>query len=326
MKICLLYTDYSNQTEKQKELNPNGEKYMLTTRKAIKEALEKNGHQVFLMATAIDMLDKIKDLGVDIVFNMSSGLNFKREIANVVGMLEMIYIPFKGSSLPTQIKCLHKSLTKSIFKDFGIRTADYQVFKTGDEILREDLSFPLIVKPDSEGNSLGITGDSIAYDKEGLYKRVKYVINEYKEKAIVEDFLPGREFTVGILGNTDPEVLPILEIGFPETNTDMFQSEQVKSEDQIIKTCPAKIDKDLEEEIKEIALKAYKALELEDYSRIDIRLDKEGRPSVIEINSMPMLTPGYSDFPYVANVAGYDYDTLINTMAEGIAKKEIKFY
>lgn len=322
MKICILYTDYSKQAEEFRKLDPHGAEQMELSRSEIKRSLEKKGHQVEEVAVSFNMLNEIIGLGkVDLVFDISSGLNQKREMANVIGMLELLGIPFKGSSLASQIKCIHKSLAKSLFEFYNIPSPKYQVFRTGDEKLKKDLAFPLIVKPNSEGASLGITQEALVHEEEELYSRIKVLKESFREDILVEEFLTGREFTVGILGNKNPEVLPILEIGFLDGDDEAFQSQEVKNEERITKTCPAKISKELEKEIKEISLKAYQLLDLKDYSRIDIRLDNQDKLNIIEVNSNPMLVPGYSDFPYIAEFAGYSYDDLIEKMVEVILEK-----
>lgn len=320
--VCLLYSKFENQTEKEREKNPHGKEQMEKTVVAIQSALEHNGYKVSLVPASLSMLDEINELeNVDVIFNACTGMNSKREQANIVGMLELIDIPFVGSDLSTQIIGLHKSLTKNVFRNFDIPTANFQVFSTGKEELFEDLEFPLMVKPESEGSSLGITEQSVVHNKEEAYEKINYVINEFNQKALVEEFLPGKEFTVGVLGTENPEILPILEISFPEDNKDKFMSLMVKAEDRVIKTCPAEIDEELETTIKTLVLKAYSVLGCTEYSRVDVRLDKDGLPKLIELNTMPGLQPVYSDFPHVAEKGGYDFNSLIKVLVDEALKK-----
>lgn len=320
--VCLLYSKFENQTEKERAKNPHGKEQMEKTVVAIQEALEENGHKVSLVPGSINMLKEINNLeNVDVIFNACTGINTKREQANIVGMLELIKIPFVGSDLSTQIVGLHKSVTKNVFRNFDIPTANFQVFSTGNEQLNEELNFPLMIKPESEGSSLGITEDSVVNSKEEAYAKIKDLIKEFDQKVLVEEFLPGREFTVGVLGTKNPEVLPILEVSFPEENEEKFMSLMVKAEDRVIKTCPAELDEELETTIKNLALKAYNVVGCTEYSRIDFRLDKDGNPKLIELNTMPGLQPKYSDFPHVAEKGGYDFNKLVDKLiSEALTK------
>lgn len=136
---------------------------------------------------------------------------------------------------------------------------------------------------------------------------------------LVEEFLPGREFTVGIIGNTDLEVMPIKETKFPKDGAQILTNE-LKMDATSLSEIPANIPNDLAEEMKEMAEKTYRILRCRDFARIDFRLDKKGQPNVIELNTFPGLEEGFSFFPLIAEAAGYSYNELLNRLIEVTAE------
>jgi D-alanine-D-alanine ligase len=303
--LALVYTETNE--------NLHGAQQMNETVRAIESALKFKGHRVTLIPASIHMLSEIERIGtIDVIFNACTGINNKREQANVVAMLEVLDIPFVGSPLSAQIMGIHKSLAKRIFKSVGVPVTNFQVFRTGEEVLDESLKFPLIVKPEHEGSSLGITGDSVVFNNEELYKRINKVIKEFNQPALVEEFVAGREFTIGVLGTSNPRVLPMIEILY--TNEEGFYTVEIKAEDQAGQVCPPDLSEKKTAELKDYALRAYKALGCSEFARLDVRMDKHENPYFIEINTLPGMQPGYSDFPKMANAAGYDYNELIEEL------------
>lgn len=326
--VGLVYTKMKKKTKEELKKDPHGAIQMNETVKAIEAALKYNGHKVTLIPASINMLQDIANIGdIDVIFNACTGIRNKKEQANVIAMLELLDIPFVGSSLSTQIIGLHKSVAKRLFKSVGVPTANFQVFYTGKEELDRSLRFPLIVKPENEGSSLGITADSIVFNEEELYQRVRYTISEFKQIALVEEFVTGREFTIGVIGNANPQVLPIMEIIYEKKNGEGIQSLEIKAIDEVDKEYPANLSKEKTEELKEYALRAYKALGCTEYARIDVRMDEEENPFFIELNTLPGMQPNYSDFPIVAKAGGYDYNKLIEKMLQEAirgSKKKVK--
>jgi len=315
--VGLVYTKIKEVNKEESKKNPHGAAQMNATVKAIEDALKFNGHKVTLIPASIHMLQDIMDIGgIDVIFNACTGISRKREQANVVAMLELINVPFVGSPLSTQIMGLHKSLAKRLFRTAGVPTTNFQVFFTGDEKLDKSLRFPLIVKPEHEGSSIGITSESIVFNEEDMYKRVKYTISEFHQTALVEEFVTGREFTIGVLGTTDPQVLPIIEIIYDTKNGEGIQSLEIKALDQVAQQCPANLSEEKTEELKEYALRAFNALNCSELARIDVRMDQNENPFFIEINTLPGMQPDYSDFPRVARAAGYDYNQLVEELLQ----------
>ena len=197
-------------------------------------------------------------------------------------------------------------------------TPEFISIHNKDELSRlknKNIRFPVIVKPCDEGSGRGIHQDSLIYDMNSLMKKVEEELLVYNPPIMINEYIEGREFTVGILGNGDAlTVLPILEISFEKlpTNLAKFYSFEVKSHygDKTIFRCPALLDNSLRQKIEDIAKKAYKALNIKDYARIDIRL-RGDTPYVLEINSLPGLQKDYSDITKMASACGLGYGGLI---------------
>ena len=314
LHVGLLYTKIETGHD-MNELNPHGATQINITVKAIEKALLSKGHKVTLISASPDLIQRIsriKDL--DVIFNACTGITNKKQQANVVAMLELQDVPFVGSGLSAQILGLHKQISKRLFRSVNIPSPKFQVFYTGDEEIEGCLRYPLIVKPEHEGSSLGISNDSVVFSDIFLRNKVKEVIDIFDQPALVEEFVRGREFTVGVLGNEDPEVLPILEILYNDNNKDGLMTVDIKAKDAVGIQCPAKIDENIADKIRYYAKKAYKVLGCNEYARIDVRMDKHNIPNFIEINTLPGMQPNYSDFPRMANVGGYSYEDLIDKM------------
>ncbi len=195
------------------------------------------------------------------------------------------------------------------------------------------LQFPMIVKPISEGSGKGIYTSSFVHSKSELKREIERITSEYNQAALVEEFLPGREFTVAILGNDgDAKVLPAIEMRYdkyPEGTAPLYSYEakwilDTKENEFDVFDCPADISKELEERINKVCLDTYRVLRCRDWSRIDLRLAKNGEPNIIEINPLPGIIPDpneNSSFPKAARAAGIEYNDMINyVLAAGIRR------
>lgn len=287
---------------------------------AVAEALKAYGHDVCLIEGDDSAYLKLLSTRPDIVFNMCEGLKGESRESHIPSILEMLGIPYTGSGVLTLAITLDKPVTKKILAYHGIPTANFRVFESESDIDVDGLEFPLFVKPAHEGSSMGITSSSCCRDVFDLYREVKKLTRLYRQPVIVEEYLPGREFTVGILGNQQPVVFPIMEINFdavPQEHGRVY-SRKFKSDwsDDIYYLCPAPVSPELEESIKDIALKTYRALGCRDLARIDLRLDKNGVPNVMEVNPLPGMAPGFSDYPRLAEKGGWSYIELVNGILE----------
>lgn len=304
------------------------------TIKAIKTALYNGGHQVVEVEAnenAYLILHKNRH-NIDIVFNIAEGIYGDAREAQIPTFCDILQIPYTHSSALTHAIKLDKALTKKVLLYHGIRTPRFQLLNQIDESLDWNLKFPLLLKPNSEGSSKGIMNNNLVYTKSQLTQRLKWLFNSFREPFIAEEFLPGREFTVSLLGNP-PQILPIIEQRLDRLPKKYapFASYEVKwiwedtlSDPTRAYDCPAKIDNKLTEEISHISLATFKAINCRDCARVDIRLDAEGNPNILEINTLPGLMPdkmGISYFPIAARTAGYTYDQMVLAILEAARKR-----
>jgi len=289
----------------------------------IAQAIEKCGFKVKKIGNVNHLLEKIDKLGVDIVFNISEGIFGRNRESQVPVLLEMADIPFVGADALTSGLTLDKVIAKKIFIAEGIPTPKFFEVKTVDSLVNADhLKFPLIVKPRFEGSSKGLTDNSRVANKDELKKQVEYVINTYKQPALIEEFISGQEFTVAIVGNDSPEVMPIVQIkidGRLKLNDKFYTFARITS-DRLEYICPARINKDLKKKISNLALKSYNAVECRDFGRVDFRVDKEGRPYVLEINPLPSLSTE-DVFMVVAKEVGISYEEMIGKILNSALKR-----
>jgi len=280
---------------------------------SVYEALSKK-YDVELLAFEDRFFERINRF--DFVFNLSTA---SRQL-HVPAVLELLKIPYTGSDPLAHAICIDKVKTKIILSQCGVPTAPFVAIEPNELVPQIDF-YPAIVKPSREGSAKGLSKDSVVNDYDSLRKKVQEIHQQFRETALVERFIDGREFSVGILEN---EVLPILEIDFSSLPPELekFYSHRVKHEygEQTRYICPAQIDRDLEKQIKDYALKTFKILGLRDYARIDLRV-KDDQIYFLEVNSLPMLTPNYSDIIKMAQAAGYSYEELIYKILDSAKKR-----
>ena len=298
---------------------------------AIRAALETDGHQTIFIEADANLPYALREAKPDICFNIAEGLGGDAREAQVPALLEMLQIPYTGSRVLTNGISLDKTLTKRIWRDRRLPVAPFQEFIAGDEALRPELKYPLFIKPAREGTGMGVDTKAIVNNERELRERVQYIIHTYHQPALVETFLSGREFTVGVMGRADAKLysrhpewyekdgfhrFPILELDSSRSVTPNVYSQAAKSksvgeEGAPGYVCPAVLEPELEKKLKYFALRAHLLLNALDISRTDIRLDDEGNPRLIEINTRPGLTPGYSDLCLQAAAEGIRYEDLI---------------
>ncbi|MBI3537177.1 MAG: D-alanine--D-alanine ligase [Chloroflexi bacterium] len=235
-------------------------------------------------------------------------------------------IPYTGSGVLTTALCLDKAKTKEILLQNELATPRGQVLARADDALNRALQFPLIVKLVHEGSSMGLSSDSIVDDENALRRRVAFVINTYQQPALVEEFIQGREFTVGVLGNRELTILPIVEITFDSPRgINLFQPDDPVIEmaahelghaptipaKMHLAVIPAPINDALAARIRETATRAYRALDCRDWCRMEMRLGADNRLYVLELNPIAGIDPDYL-LPKAARAAGWTYAQLVN--------------
>ena len=292
---------------------------------AIASALRSKGHRVKLIEiSSLRNFDKeFFKQKIDIVFNIAEGNGSRYRESEIPAILESLDIPYTGSNSFTLALTLNKAMTKRVFKEEGIPTPNFQLFKSPNEPLNRKMKFPLIVKPNREGSAKGINFDSVVNEEKSLYKKIEDIFKGYRQEVLVEEFIEGKELTVGILENSAPFVLPILEIDFStcKEGTEDFYSWRMKEyqgNEELGLTpsffCPARIPKRLKEKIELLALRTHLLIGCRGLSRIDLRLSKDGIPYFLEVNPLPGLDPEESNFSKMTKAAGIDYADLIETI------------
>jgi len=292
------------------------------TIETVRSALARR-HRVSPIEADEDAFEKFRRLRPEIVFNMAEGLYGESRESQIPAMLEMLRIPYTGSDPLVLGICLDKATAKEILTYHRIPNPPFAVVRDLQSATALP-SLPLIVKPLAEGSSKGVTNAALVRTRKQLREQIDFVLTQYRQPALLEKFLPGREFTVAILGNgEETEVLPIVEIQFQELPphiNPIYSFEAKWIWDTVEKpleifACPAKISAALQKKIEGICRAAFSVLRVRDWCRIDVRLDEKGVPHILELNPLPGILPdpdANSCFPKAARTAGISYDALIN--------------
>ncbi|MBN2446810.1 MAG: ATP-grasp domain-containing protein [Phycisphaerae bacterium] len=260
----------------------------------------------------------------DLVFNIAEGLYGRSREAQVPALLEMYGIAYTFSDPLVCALTLDKAMTKRVVQSAGLRTPRFRVVSSLDDVESVDLEFPLFAKPLAEGTGKGVDSKSRVDSAEALKVVCARLLTVFQQPVLVEEYLPGREFTTAILG-TGPNaaVLGTMEFtiraGAPATD----YSYQVKEQcEHCVDYFPMPTGP-LREQVEDLALRAYRVLECRDTGRVDIRLDAWGRPAFIEINPLPGLHPTHSDLPMIATQEGMVYEELIGRIVHSaLARRE----
>lgn len=272
---------------------------------------------------------RLKELNPDVCFNFVESLdgesNFESYIA---GLYELLKIPFTGNSTLCLGTCLNKQTTKYILKANNINTPNFKIleYNSKNEVDTKGLKFPLILKLNKEDASIGISENSVVKNKKEFNNQVEYLFKSYKQNIIVEEYIEGREFNVAILGD---KALPISEIMFNNLpkNLPKIVTYEAKWNTEstyykgTIPQCPANLEETTKNKIIETAIYAFKCMECRDYARVDIRLDKNNTPYVIEVNPNPDILPD-SGFARAAKVSGISYQDLLYKIINMALKRE----
>jgi D-alanine-D-alanine ligase len=302
------------------------------TVQAIIDSLQSVGHEAFFLEADESLLDTIRKTKPEFCFNISEGLRGDARESHVPAILEMLGVPYSGSRVLANAISLEKVIAKRIWRDRGLPTVPFQLFHDPEAPLRSTLRFPLFVKPVREGSGKGVSPTSIVQNESDLRREARRIVQDYHQPALVESFLPGREFTVGIIGNppsgrrrANPDLycpdgyhyFPVLEIDPTVGAGQGVYGSEAKliapgEEGSPVYTCPAAIPCALKKDMYRLTKSAAIAIGAVDCSRVDLRLDSEGHPYLLEINTLPGVNPAVSDLCIMAKAEGMSYEVLIN--------------
>jgi D-alanine-D-alanine ligase len=300
---------------------PSPETYGRRTIQAVLDALREGGHTVACVEGDKTMLAELERFmpadaagwPTGLVLNLAYGIQGECRYTHVAAMLEMAGVPYSGADPLGHAVSLDKVVTKSLLQNAGVPTPPSAVTSRADQPV-VGLRFPLVVKPRHESTSFGV---QLAYDHEGLAAAVSNVVREYRQEALVEQYIEGREICIGLLGNNPPALLPPVELDFGtrELRLLTWGDKFHRSLDEPEKVCPAALAAPALSELNALALATFRACHARDYARVDIRIDQSGRPYVLEINSMASLGQGGS-FVRAAAAAGLDFTALVNAIVD----------
>ncbi len=281
----------------------------VSTLKAIISALRAGGHRVKYIVPNVNLIRHLLNYKPDLCFNLCEGHFGASREAQVPAILDMLRLPYTGSGVLGMSLSHNKYIAKKVFRREGVPTAPFFLAEDPRRLPAFDIPFPLFVKPAHEGTSIGINENAVVHDREALVRQIEWVWSRVHSPVLVEQYIAGREFTASILGN---EVLPVIEIKTPTG----YYSNRLKEIDPtgVVRVCPAHIPNAKLEQIQKVARSAMKNLELEDFCRVDMRMDAAGSLYVLEVNPLPLLLPNPQEASFVASslAAGYSYTEMVN--------------
>ncbi len=250
------------------------------------------------------------------VFNIAEGLHGLAREAQIPALLDAYAIPYTFSDPLTLALALHKGFTKHIVRSHGIRTPDFAVLSSVEDIAGVELPYPLFAKPVAEGTSKGITSACKITTAAQLQAVVSALLQDYRQPVLVETFLPGREFTVGVLGNgTDAYALGVMEVVLlPGAEQDLYSYDNKEHYEQRVRY--RLVDGELALQVADVALAAWRCLGCRDGGRVDVRLDECERPQFLEVNPLAGLNPQRSDLAIMCGLLGLPYEQLIARIVE----------
>lgn len=316
------------------------------TIQAITTALESGGHRVTFLEGNLTLVDTLPRVKPDICFNICEGHYGDGREAQVPGILEMLRIPYTGSQVLTLALALDKPMTKRVLSYHGLSTPAFQVFERVNEPVDPDLHFPLFVKPSREGTGMGISADNVVRDEEQLRAQLQVQFERYDQPILAEQYIEGREVTVGVIGNLKmpvawrvpvdeeaPRILrglhffPPLEVDmalYPPEEGGIYTSRiKVEMAHDFHYLCPAPLSEELKSELQWLAAAVFRVTGCLDVARVDFRLQAHDsdKPYILEVNPLPGLNPGYSDLCVEACADGWTYEELINKIVDLAAER-----
>jgi D-alanine-D-alanine ligase len=315
------------------------------TTDALVEAIRAGGHTCEFFEGNLSLFETLPKYKPDICFNICEGHYGDAREAQIPSLLEMMRIPYTGSKVLTLALALDKPMTKRVIAFHDLPTPEFQTFERIDEPLSPEMSYPMFLKPSREGTGMGVSRNSIVNNEEQLREQISIIIEKYKEPALAERFIEGREVTVGFVGNLVGPVahrlpddenarriqaglhfFPPMEVDLtPFTDSDTVYSNRLKVDlaDKLNYLCPAPIDEELKYQLNWLAAAVFRVTGALDVSRVDFRLDVHNdlKPYILEINPLPGLSPVISDLVIEAAGEGIGHTELVNMILDTALKR-----
>ena len=292
------------------------------TIEGIEKALRNLGYETDRIGNIFELTQRLVSRDCwDMVFNIAEGVKgFARE-AQIPALLDAYGIPYTFSDPMVLALTLHKGMTKHVIRDIGVPTPDFMVINRLKDLEKCGMAFPVFAKPVAEGTGKGIGSDSKIKDSKGLLEACRWILETFKQPVILESFLPGREFTVGITGTGDTAVSTgVMEVLLQEgADPDSYSYANKKHYETRVKYRLASDPEALK--AAETALAAWCGLGCRDGGRIDLRSDENGIPMFLEVNPLAGLNPEISDLPILCGMSGISYQELIKRIMESALER-----
>ncbi len=321
MRIGITYdlkSDYLHQGYSEEEI---AELDKEETIDSIELALQKLGYETDRIGHVHNLMQQLLEgKRWDLVFNICEGIYGDSREMLVPALLDAYQIKYVFSGAVTMGISLNKAFAKQIIHDAGINTPPFILINNIEDIKCCQLAYPLFAKPVAEGTGKGIDEDSVIYSSERLEAKCKYLLQKFKQPVLVEEYLPGREFTVGIIGNgQNATVIGAIEVIYKNGVNNIYSFSNKENYQNKVEY--RKVDNEILKECSNIALKVWNVLNVFDGGRIDLRIDKSGKMSFIEINPLAGLNPIHSDLPILCYKYGIEYTQLISMIVKSAIKR-----
>jgi len=295
------------------------------TIEGLEDSLKRLGHQTERIGNARRLIERLaQGARWDMVFNIAEGLKGIGREAQVPAILDIYDIAYTFSDPLVMSLTLHKGMTKSVIRDAGVPTSDFFVFEGS---LKEgDISFPppFFIKPVAEGTGKGITPDCIIRRLEDLVPACEKMLAAHDQPVLVEQYLSGREFTVGITGTgIDATVVGTMEVHLlPEAEQGVYSYMNKENSEELVRyTIKSNSEDPVFKGAEDVALRAWRALGCRDAGRVDIRCDEKENPYFLEVNPLAGIHPEHSDLPIISNGVGLGYHALIERIVSSASKR-----
>ena len=287
----------------------------------IEQAIQQAGHVTVRIGNSKTLMEKLMaGERWDMVFNIAEGLYGAGRESVVPALLDTYKIPYTFSGPATLACSLNKAFAKRIIRDSGIATPPFSVVYSLKDVDNIDLEYPLFAKPVSEGTGKGIDRNSLIRTEKELQEVCARLLSDFDQPVLVEEYLPGREFTVGVIGNRDEAWVPgAMEILYLEKGEGIYSYENKENFEDIVKYI--RVEGEMLQACKDVALGAWKSLNCFDGGRVDVRIDRHGNMSFIEVNPLAGLNPLISDLPILCRLNGMDYQQLIDAILVSAIKR-----
>lgn len=326
MKLALIVNTRQSDTEFEVEFDPPH------TIEMMKKGIETAGFDYLFIEGNEQVTENLKQYKPDLVFNRTEGLHGESREAQIPAVLEMLQIPYVGSGIKTLAVCLDKAWTKTFVGANGVNTPAYKTISSLEQAKQYEPQFPVILKPNEEGSSIGINSDNVVFDRATFEDKIKEMLNTYNQQILVEGFISGREISVGVIVHSpnNIEVFPLLEVDFskmPESVSGVFgQIAKTTYDDLDHYLCPAPLSEELESAIIEQTKKVCQSLDIREFARLDFRIDEKGIPWFLEINPLPGMDfnleeKDFSFYTLMAFKAGYTYDSLMHRLIQSACRR-----